>query len=109
FMLLVTVLLLVVGAVLDGIAALILLAPILLPVAIEVYDINPYHFGVVMCINLTVGLLTPPVGAALYVAARVTGAKPAEIIRPLLPFLIITILLMILLSWQPFLVTALIS
>ncbi len=109
FMLLVTVLLLVVGAVLDGIAALILLAPILLPVAIEVYDISPYHFGVVMCINLTVGLLTPPVGAALYVAARVTGARPAEIIRPLLPFLGITILLMILLSWQPFLITALIS
>src|SRR5690606_29838226 len=109
FMLLVTVLLLIVGTVLDGIAALILLAPILLPVATQVYGINPYHFGVVMCINLTLGLLTPPVGAALYVAARVTGAKPAEIIWPLLPFLAITTALLVLLSWQPFLVTALIG
>lgn len=109
FMLLVTALLLAVGTVIDGIAALILLVPILLPVATQVYDINPYHFGVVMCINLTLGLLTPPVGAALYVASRVTGAKAAEIMRPLLPFLFATVLILILLSWQPVLVTALLK
>lgn len=109
FMLLVTALLLAVGTVIDGIAALILLVPILLPVATQVYDINPYHFGVVMCINLTLGLLTPPVGAALYVASRVTGAKAAEIMRPLLPFLFATLLILILLSWQPVLVTALLK
>ena len=106
FMLLVTALLLAVGTVIDGIAALILLVPILLPVATQVYGINPYHFGVVMCINLTLGLLTPPVGTALYVAARVTGAKPAEILRPLMPFLVVTLLILILLCWQPQLVTA---
>ena len=109
FMLLVTALLLAVGTVIDGIAALILLVPILLPVATQVYDINPYHFGVVMCINLTLGLLTPPVGAALYVASRVTGAKAAEIMRPLLPFLFATLLILILLSWQSVLVTALLK
>ena len=106
FMLLVTALLLAVGTVIDGIAALILLVPILLPVATQVYGINPYHFGVVMCINLTLGLLTPPVGTALYVAARVTGATPAEILRPLMPFLVATLLILILLCWQPQLVTA---
>jgi TRAP-type transport system large permease protein len=109
FMLLVTALLLAVGAVIDGIAALILLVPILLPVATQVYGINPYHFGVVMCINLTLGLLTPPVGTALYVAARVTGATPAEILRPLMPFLVSTLLILILLCWQPQLVTALLD
>jgi len=109
FMLLVTGLLLAVGTVIDGIAALILLVPILLPVATQIYGINPYHFGVVMCINLTLGLLTPPVGAALYVAARVTGARPAEIMRPLLPFLVATVAILILLSWQPYLVTALLK
>ncbi len=109
FMLLVTVLLLAVGTVIDGIAALILLVPILLPVATQVYGINPYHFGVVMCINLTLGLLTPPVGAALYVASRVTGAKPAEILRPLTPFLLATLAILILLSWQPIFVTALLK
>ena len=106
FMLLVTALLLAVGTVIDGIAALILLVPILLPVATQVYGINPYHFGVVICINLTLGLLTPPVGTALYVAARVTGATPAEILRPLMPFLVATLLILILLCWQPYLVTA---
>lgn len=109
FMLLVTALLLGVGMVLDGIAALILLVPILLPVATQVYGINPYHFGVLMCINLTLGLLTPPVGAALYVAARVTGAKPAEILPPLMPFLLATLAIMVLLCWQPYLVTALLK
>lgn len=109
FMLLVTALLLAVGTVIDGIAALILLVPILLPVATQVYGINPYHFGVVICINLTLGLLTPPVGTALYVAARVTGATPAEILRPLMPFLLATLLILILLCWQPYLVTAFID
>jgi len=108
-MLLATALLLAAGTLLGSIAALSLLAPILLRVATQVYGIDPYHFGVIMCINLTLGLLTPPVGAALYVAARVTGAKPAEIIWPLLPFLAITTALLVLLSWQPFLVTALIG
>lgn len=109
FLMLVMVLLLFVGCVLDGIAALILLVPILLPVATQVYDINPYHFGLLMCVNLTLGLLTPPVGAALYVASSVTGASPVEILKPLAPFLIVTTLVLILLSWQPFLVTALIQ
>lgn len=109
YMLLVIGLLLVVGMVIDGIAALILLVPILLPVAQGVYGINPYHLGVVMCINLTLGLLTPPVGAALYVASRVTGCRPSEIMRPLLPFLLVTLLIMVLIAWQPGLVTAFIS
>ncbi|WP_439589351.1 TRAP transporter large permease [Hydrogenophaga sp.] len=109
FMLLVTALLLAIGTVIDGIAALILLVPILLPVATQVYGINPYHFGVVICINLTLGLLTPPVGTALYVASRVTGATSAEILRPLMPFLVATLLILILLCWQPYLVTAFID
>jgi len=109
YMLLLIALLLVVGMVIDGIAALILLVPIVLPVAESVYGINPYHLGVVMCINLTLGLLTPPVGAALYVASRVTGCRPGDIMRPLLPFLLITLLVMVLISWQPWLVTAFIS
>lgn len=109
FMLLVTALLLAIGTVIDGIAALILLVPILLPVATQVYGINPYHFGVVICINLTLGLLTPPVGTALYVASRVTGATSGEIMRPLMPFLVATLLILILLCWQPYLVTAFID
>ena len=109
FMLLVNLLLLFVGMVIDGIAALIIVVPILMPIAITVFDINPYHFGVVVCINLILGLLTPPVGAGLYIAAGMADTQPGAILRALVPFLLSTVLVLVLLSWQPDLVTALIS
>ena len=109
FMLLVNLLLLFVGMVIDGIAALIIVVPILMPIATTVFGIDPFHFGVVVCINLLLGLLTPPVGAGLYVAASMADAQPSAIFRALLPFLLSTIVVLVLLSWQPGLVTALIS
>ena len=109
FMLLVNLLLLFVGMVIDGIAALIIVVPILMPIATTVFGINPFHFGVVVCINLILGLLTPPVGAGLYVAASMADVQPSAIFRALLPFLLATIAVLVLLSWQPALVTALIS
>lgn len=60
-------------------------------------------------LNLTLGLLTPPVGAALYVASRVTECRPGGIMKSLLPFLLVTLVVMTLVSWQPNLVTAFIS
>ncbi|MBO6720166.1 MAG: TRAP transporter large permease [Rhizobiaceae bacterium] len=104
FLLLVNLLLLFVGMIIDGIAALILIVPILLPIAMRTYDIDPFHFGVVICLNLTIGLLTPPVGTGLFVAANVTDCKPMDIMRPLAPFLLATMLVLLLISWQPGLV-----
>ena len=109
FMLLVNLLLLVVGMVIDGIAALIIVVPILMPIATGVFGIDPFHFGVVVCINLVLGLLTPPVGAGLYVVADMSGARPTAIFLALLPFVLSTIAVLVLLSWQPVLVTGLIS
>ena len=109
FLLLVTAGLLVVGMILDGIAALILVVPILLPIAQENYGIDPFHFGVVVCINLVLGLLTPPVGAGLFVTTAMTDVKPGELFRSLMPFLLTTLVVLVLLSWQPWLVTALIE
>ena len=109
FMLLVNIILLFVGMIIDGIAALIMVVPILLPVAQNVYGIDPFHFGVVICINLILGLLTPPVGAGLYVASAMSRISPTRIFRALLPFLLVTIVNLILLSWHPWLVTGLID
>ncbi|MGX1101493.1 TRAP transporter large permease [Amorphus sp. MBR-141] len=109
FMLLLNVLLLLVGTVIDAIAALILVVPILLPIAQSSYGIDPFHFGVVVCLNLVIGLLTPPVGTALFVAANVSGCKPAAIMKPLTPFLLCSIAILILISWQPALVTGIIG
>jgi TRAP-type transport system large permease protein len=109
FLLIVNVALLFVGMILDGIAALILVVPILLPIAQSNYGIDPYHFGVVVCINLVLGLLTPPVGAGLFVTTAMTGVKPGALFRALIPFLLTTLVALILISWQPVLVTGLIK
>jgi tripartite ATP-independent transporter DctM subunit len=105
FMLLVNAALLVIGAFIDSIAALIVVVPLLLPIAQGTYGINPFHFGVVVCINLVLGILTPPVGAGLFISATLANVSPGKIFRALAPFLLVAIAVLVLLSWQPRLVT----
>jgi len=105
FMLLVNAALLVIGAFIDSIAALIIVVPLLLPIAQGSYGIDPFHFGVVVCINLVLGILTPPVGAGLFISATLAKVKPGRIFVALWPFLVVTIAVLVLLSWQPWLVT----
>ncbi|MEP1202038.1 TRAP transporter large permease [Tateyamaria sp.] len=108
FLLIVNLCLLLVGMVIDGIAAIILITPILLPIATGSYDISPYQFGIVACLNLVLGLLTPPVGIGLYIASSMSGATPGSILRSLWPFLIAVAVVLVLLSYFPILSTALI-
>tara|TARA_R110002074_G_scaffold99820_5_gene215792 strand:+ start:51 stop:1310 length:1260 start_codon:yes stop_codon:yes gene_type:complete len=107
FFLIVNAALLLVGMVIDGIAAIILITPILLPIATGSYDISPYQFGVVMCLNLALGLLTPPVGIGLYIASSVSNTPPGAILKSLWPFLLAVGLVLILLSYFASLSTAL--
>jgi tripartite ATP-independent transporter DctM subunit len=109
FMLLLNVLLLLVGTVIDAIAALILVVPIVLPIAMLSYGIDPFHFGVVVCLNLVIGLLTPPVGTALYVTAHVSNCKPMSIMKPLTPFLIASMVILVMVSIWPALTLTLID
>jgi tripartite ATP-independent transporter DctM subunit len=101
FMLMVVGVLILVGMVIDGIAALILVVPILLPIAQQQFDISAYQFGVVVCLTLVMGLLTPPVGAGLFIGSSMTGIPPMKIFRSLLPFLLATLVTLILLSAFP--------
>ena len=101
FMLLVNVILLVIGTVIDGIPGLIMVVPILLPIATEIYGIDPVHFGVVVSINLVLGLVSPPVGIALFIAAAVTKMKPGEIFLWTIPYCITTAVVLVLLSVFP--------
>jgi tripartite ATP-independent transporter DctM subunit len=105
FLLLVNVALLIVGMFIDSLAALIIVVPLLLPVAQNNYGIDPFHFGVVVCINLVLGILTPPVGAGLFISAALTKVPVGKITRALIPFLLATIAVLVLLSWRPELVT----
>ncbi|AYF33004.1 TRAP transporter large permease [Vreelandella alkaliphila] len=107
FLLLVIGVLLLVGMIIDGIAALILVVPILLPIATQQFDITPYQFGVVVSLTLVLGLLTPPVGAGLFISSSMTGVPPMQIFRALLPFLAMSLIALVLLAWQPWLTLAL--
>ncbi len=109
FMLLVNVIVLIIGTVIDGIPGLIMVVPILLPLATEIYQIDPRHFGVVVVINLVLGLLSPPVGLCFFVAAAVTGAKPGRMFMLTLPFFGVACVLLVLLSIYPFLSLALLK
>ena len=107
FMLLVNVILLVIGTVVDGAPALIMTVPILLPIATEIYGIDPFHFGVVVVLNLVLGFMTPPIGLCLYIGAAVTGVKPSRLFIVTLPFFVVIVTILVLLSVFPVLSTVL--
>ena len=107
FLLIVTLILLLVGTLIDGIAAVILITPILLPIALDVYGISPFQFGVVVCLNLVLGLLTPPIGIGLYLAAAVGETPMERILKSLWPFLFAVVFALIVLCYFPALSTAL--
>lgn len=108
FMLIVLVMLLLLGTVIDGIPGLIMVAPILLPIATGVYGIDPLHFGVVISINLILGLLTPPVGIGLYVAASVSNVDPLRVFKVTLPFFLVSCLALVALALVPWFSLALV-
>ena len=102
-LLLLNVFLLIVGCFMEGLAALIVLVPILLP-AIKAVGIDPVHFGVVAVLNLTIGALTPPVGTYLYIMVRVARMSFEEVVRATLPWTVPLIVVLLLISFFPQLV-----
>jgi tripartite ATP-independent transporter DctM subunit len=98
FLLLVNILLLLLGMVIDGIAALIILVPVMMPL-LGIYDIDPVHFGVIITINLTIGLLTPPVGTGLFIVSSIAEVKFESLIKAVLPFIVVSILMLLLLTY----------
>lgn len=95
-LLLINILLLITGAIMDTLPAIVILAPILLPVAMEL-GIHPIHFGVIMIANLAIGFITPPVGVNLYTAAALTDLPVSEVaksaIGPIIGLLIVLVLI----------------
>lgn len=87
--------------VLDGIAAMIILVPILLPIATSGYGIDPVQFGIVTCMTLVLGLLTPPVGAGVYIASALGEVEMLRLSRLLLPFIAAACLVVVLVIFFP--------
>ncbi|MGI6030460.1 MAG: TRAP transporter large permease [Eubacteriales bacterium] len=100
FLLLVNILLLICGMFMDDYASTVILAPIIAPIAWAL-GINPLHIGLVFCINLVVGLATPPFGITLFVTSPVAGVRVEETAREALPFLLTTIGVLMLVTFVP--------
>ncbi|MGI9333077.1 MAG: TRAP transporter large permease [Gammaproteobacteria bacterium] len=99
-LLVINVLLLLIGLFIDLTPALVMMVPILLPLA-EKLDIHPIHLGVIMVVNLTFGLITPPVGTSLFVGCRIAGISMTELVKPMIPLLIIMVAALMLVTYFP--------
>ncbi|HEY0276262.1 MAG TPA: TRAP transporter large permease, partial [Paenirhodobacter sp.] len=103
FMLLLNILLIAIGTFLEPIPALLLVVPVASPLAAH-YGIDPVHLGLVISINLSLGLLTPPVGAALFAAASLSGLSPGRVAQGLMPYLIAAFAVLLVVSLWPLLI-----
>jgi TRAP-type C4-dicarboxylate transport system permease large subunit len=94
------------GALMEIYAAIIVLVPLLLPLAIS-YGIDPIHFGIIFLANLEMGFLCPPAGMNIYFASAVFKKPLKDVIRSVLPALLAIFIGTVVLSWFPFFVMAL--
>lgn len=106
FLLLANGLLFVVGMFMEALAAIVILAPILAPIATS-YGIDPIHFGIVMIVNIAIGMVTPPVGVNLFIASQISGLPIEKLIRPLLLFLVVMVANVLIISYIPMISLAL--
>jgi len=100
FLLLVNVVLLLLGLVLDPVPAILLTAPLFIPTA-QSFGVDPVHLGIIMTCNVAVGLFTPPVGATLYVASRISGVGVLSIARSMAPLYLAALVSLMLVTYIP--------
>ncbi|MGL4676998.1 MAG: TRAP transporter large permease [Brevinema sp.] len=96
----VNIILFIIGMFLDAGPAILIFAPILAPPLIAM-GINPLHFGIVMSINVTIGLITPPMGLVLFMASDIAKVPLQEVVKECIPFLILEVLLVFLITFFP--------
>ncbi|TCT05988.1 TRAP transporter large permease [Aquabacter spiritensis] len=106
FMLLVNVLLFVVGTFMEALATILILGPILAPIALS-YGIDPLHFGMVMIVNIAIGMVTPPVAVNLNIASEISGVSMDEMTKPVLIFLAVLTVDVLIITYVPALSLAL--
>ena len=99
-LLLINMILLFVGIFMDITPAVLIFTPIFLPVVTAI-GMDPIHFGIVMVLNLCIGLTTPPVGSVLFVGISVANISMVKVIRPLIPLFIVMIIVLMLVTYIP--------
>ncbi len=100
FLLLVNVIFLVLGMVMDALPPIIVLLPILVPVGITL-GIDPMHLGIVIAANVGIGMISPPMGICLFVACGINDVPIEKVVKPLLPFLLILIFTLLIITFVP--------
>jgi len=99
-LLIVNIVLLAIGCLIEGIAAIMITVPVLLPV-MQKFGVDPTHFGVFLCINILIGLLTPPLGMAVYISSDLAQVPVMETFRKSAPFLIPLLVTLLLVTYIP--------
>ncbi len=100
FLLVVNIVLLVAGAFMEPSAIILILAPILFPIAVQL-GIDPIHLGIIMVVNMEIGLITPPVGLNLFVTSAVTGMPVSAVIRAAMPWLMMLLGFLLIITYVP--------
>ena len=100
FLILVNLLLLLLGCVLEGTTILLVIVPVLIPTA-QALDIDMVHFGVMVVVNIMLGLITPPYGLLLFIMTNISGAPFRAIVRDTLPFLFAMLAVLALITFVP--------
>jgi len=99
-LLIMNIVLLIVGTFMDPTPAVLIFTPIFLPIALS-FGVDPVHFGIMLVFNLSIGTITPPVGPVLFVGAKVANLKIESIIKPLIPFFVVTFVILLLVTYIP--------
>ncbi|MNI21672.1 Sialic acid TRAP transporter permease protein SiaT [compost metagenome] len=99
-MIMMNVIMLLLGCVMDPTPAILIFAPIFLPIAMSL-GFDPVHFGVIMVFNLSIGTITPPVGPILFVGCRIAKLKIEDVFKPLLMYFLILIAMLIVVTFTP--------
>lgn len=92
--------LLIIGTFMDMTPAVLIFTPIFLPVVVAL-GMDPVHFGIVLVLNLCIGLCTPPVGTILFVGSGVANVSVSQVVKPLIPFLLIMVLVLLIITYIP--------
>jgi C4-dicarboxylate transporter DctM subunit len=99
-LLLINILLLGVGMFMDPVSAIVIVTPILMPVA-QAIGVDPVHFGLILIVNMAIGMFTPPFGLNLFVATSIFNLPMARVVHGLIPFFLLYLLALMLITYIP--------
>jgi C4-dicarboxylate transporter, DctM subunit len=102
FLVLISIVMLLLGTVLEGLSIVLIIVPLVLPL-LHHLGIDPVHFAIIVVINIEIAMLTPPIGLNLFVLSGVSKAPVSEVIRGITPFLLLMVVLLVLVTFIPFL------